>query len=82
VSVQLQRKVRRILAALDLANRPLTMADLIRATCHTPGTVAFTLHRLERAGWITRSHAPNARAVYQLTDHGRQNAGIQRQENP
>ncbi len=80
MTAPLQREVRRILAALDLANRPLTTAELIRATCHTPGTVAFTLHRLERAGWITRSSPLSRPATYQLTDHGRHHASLKRQE--
>jgi DNA-binding MarR family transcriptional regulator len=73
---RLQRKVRRILAALHLADRPLTAAELIRATSHSAGNVFFTLYRLERAGWINRSTGVEGPTVYGLTSQGRRHAGF------
>ena len=75
MAARLPRKVRRILHALDLAGRPLTAAELSRATCHGIGTVYVALDRLEEAGWITREQADGP-STYQLTDHGRTNAGL------
>ncbi|MBP5918707.1 PadR family transcriptional regulator [Streptomyces sp. LBUM 1486] len=70
------RRIRRILMAFHLARRPLTAADLIRATCHGPGTVYPALVRLERAGWIERLGGPLGMARYDLTAHGRTAAGL------
>lgn len=77
---RLQRKVRRILAALSLADRPLTVAELIRAACHSAGNVVFTLYRLERAGWISRGTGVGGASVYGLTAEGRRYAGFVSEE--
>jgi DNA-binding PadR family transcriptional regulator len=76
VTIRLQRKIRRILATLDLADRPLTANDLIRATCHGPATIYPALHRLLSAGWIELVGGPRGAAAYELTALGRQAAGL------
>ncbi|MER5843228.1 winged helix-turn-helix domain-containing protein [Streptomyces prasinus] len=76
MTVRIPRKTRRIIMALHNAQRPLTGGDLCRITCHWPGTVYPALEQLERAGWIEKRPTPKSIHGYQLTDRGRQHAGL------
>lgn len=82
MTVRLQRKIRRILAALDLADRPVTAIELKRVTCYGPVTIYPALHRLLRAGWIELVGGPRGVAAYELTAHGRRSAGLTRERPP
>jgi DNA-binding PadR family transcriptional regulator len=82
VTVRLQRKIRRILGALDLADRPITATDLARVTCYGPATIYPALDRLLRAGWIELTGGPRGVAAYELTEHGRTSAGLTRERQP
>ncbi|WP_060887650.1 hypothetical protein [Streptomyces caniscabiei] len=82
MTVRLQRKIRRITATLDLAGRPVTAADLSRATCYGPATVYPALHRLLSVGWIELVGGPRGVAAYELTAHGRRAAGLSREKQP
>ncbi|NED75340.1 hypothetical protein G3I51_24055 [Streptomyces sp. SID9944] len=76
LAVRNTRRVRRILAVLHLADRPLTYWHLATATCHGPATIYPALYRLERAGWISRQHQPGQLPVYRITDRGRRQSGL------
>jgi DNA-binding PadR family transcriptional regulator len=82
VTVRLQRKIRRVTATLDLANRPITALELARVTCYGPATLYPALDRLLSARWIHAVGGPRGMAAYELTDHGRQAAGLARQRQP
>lgn len=82
MTVRLQRKIRRILAALDLADRPITAAELTAVTCYGSVTIYPALHRLLSAGWIELTGGPRGVAAYELTEHGRVAAGLTREEQP
>lgn len=79
MTVRLQRKIRRILATIDLADRPVTATELARVTCYGPVTVYPALHRLLSAGWIQLVGGPRGVAAYELTAHGRRSAGLGRE---
>lgn len=85
MTARLTRKIRRILMALDVAERPLSGADLGRVTCYRPGTIYPAIARLEEATWIEREDGTPTR--YHLTPVGRSGAGLPaaaqgRQERP
>lgn len=82
MTVRLQRKIRRITATLDLANRPITAPDLGRVTCYSPATIYPALDRLLTAGWISVVGGPSGLAAYELTAHGRRAAGLAREKQP
>lgn len=82
MTVRLQRKIRRITATLDLADRPITALELGRVTCYGSGTIYPALDRLLSAGWIHAVGGPYGAAAYELTAHGRQAAGLARQRQP
>lgn len=82
MTTRLPRKIRRILAALHYVDRTLTGGDLMRVTCYGPGAIYLSLERLEDNGWIERVPGPKAIPAYRLTGHGRQQAGLKRQEQP
>jgi DNA-binding MarR family transcriptional regulator len=76
MTVRLQRKIRRITATLDLADRPITAPELGRVTCYSPATIYPALDRLLTAGWISVVGGPSGIAAYELTAHGRRAAGL------
>jgi DNA-binding PadR family transcriptional regulator len=82
MTIRLQRKIRRILATLDLADRPVTAQDLQRVTCYGPATIYPALHRLLAAGWIECVGGPRGVAAYELTARGRKATGLLRQRQP
>lgn len=75
MAVRLQRKIRRILAAIHTAQRPLTGLELADVTCHGPGTLYPALDRLMEAGWIERRAVAGGH-LYEITDTGLAAAGL------